>query len=160
VILWLDGADLAQLGPSDLPANARILASGTLLGEAPPSLAPRIEDRLLVVWPFALPPPGEPRFDRVRQWVAARGIGEGHRRAQSNTYLAGAIAGDAITHLANNYSQEYLIERIEHGANRSLATGAFPVVELGPGQRFASKGAYLSRLRGGALVPVGEWTVP
>lgn len=160
VILWLEGADLAQLGNDDLSADALLLASGTLLGEAPPALAPRIEDRLLVVWPFALPAAGEPRLDRVRQWITARGIGEGSRRAQANTYFAATMAGDAITHLANNYSQEYLIERIEHGANRSLATGAFPLAELGPGQRFASKGAYLGRLRGGALTQAGPWTVP
>ncbi|MBI4995952.1 MAG: hypothetical protein HZA64_09470 [Rhodocyclales bacterium] len=160
VILWLEGADLAQLGANDLPANALLLASGTLLGEAPPALAPRMEDRLLVVWPFALPTVGEPPLDRVRQWITARGIGEGNQRAQANTYFAASMAGDAITQLANNYSQEYLIERIEHGANRSLATGAFPLAELGPGQRFASKGAYLGRLRGGALTQAGPWTVP
>lgn len=161
VILWLDGSTLARFPAGILPANVPVLSSGTLLGEPLPGIAPGLDERLLVVWPFALPPqPGEKRFDRARQWIAARGIQAGDRRAQLNTYFAAMMAGDAITHLANNYSQEYLIERIEHGANRSLATGAFPLVELGPGQRFASKGAYLARLRGPSLVPVGDWSVP
>jgi len=154
VILWLDGADLGQLAPGDLPSGVPMVVSGTLMGEIVPVVAAGLEETLLVVWPFVLPSADPARFDRVQQWIEARGIPEGNRRAQANTYFAGAMAGDSITHLANNYSQEYLIERIEHGANRSLATGAFPQVELGPGQRFASKGAYLGRLRGGALTQV------
>jgi cytochrome c553 len=162
VILWLDGAELAQFAAENLPPGVPLLSSGTLLGEPlPGGLAPGLDERLMVVWPFALPPaPGERRFDRAQQWLAARGIPAGDRRTQLNTYFAAMMAGDAITHLANNYSQDYLIERVEHGANRSLATGAFPLVELGPGQRYASKGAYLARLRGPSLVPVGDWTVP
>lgn len=160
VILWLDGDDLGQLAPGDLPTGVPMLVSGTLMGEIMPAIATGLEERLLVVWPFALPATDPTRFDRVQQWIEARGIPEGSRRAQANTYFAGTMAGDAITHLANNYSQEYLIERIEHGANRSLATGAFPAVELGPGQRFASKGAYLGRLRGGALIQASPWGVP
>lgn len=160
VILWLDDTDLGQLVPDDLPGGVPIIASGTLMGEIVPTIAAGIEERLLVVWPFALPSADPADFDRVQRWIEARGIPEGNRRVQANTYFAGAMAGDAITHLANNYSQEYLIERIEHGANRSLATGAFPQVELGPGQRFASKGAYLGRLRGGALTQASPWGVP
>ncbi|MBI4998625.1 MAG: hypothetical protein HZC22_17355 [Rhodocyclales bacterium] len=160
VILWLDGADFGKLVPGDLPAGVPLLASGTLMGEAVPAVASGLAESLLLAWPFALPTADPTGFDRVQQWVSARGIPEGNRRAQANAYFAGAMAGEAITHLANNYSQEYLIERIEHAANRSLATGAFPQVELGPGQRYASKGAYLVRPRSGSLVPASAWIVP
>ncbi|MEY4729060.1 MAG: hypothetical protein RL020_218, partial [Pseudomonadota bacterium] len=39
----------------------------------------------------------------------------------------------------------------------------FPRLTLGPGQRFASKGAYVMRLNGPTsqdLVPTSEWLVP
>lgn len=161
IVLWLDGQTIAQIDARQMRGNAPMFASGTLLGETLPGVAPPLAERLVVVWPFALPPqPGERRFDRARQWLTMRGIEDGDRRTLINTYFAASMTGDAITHLANNYSREYLIERIEHGANRSLATGVFPPVELGPGQRFASKGAYLVRLRDQALIPVSSWIVP
>lgn len=130
------------------------------MGNVAPKLDQAFAQRLVVIWPFALPVSGEKRFDRVRQWAAARGIPSGDERSQANTYLAAIMAGDAIAHMANNYSREYFIERVEHYADKSLATGAFPRIGLGPGQRFASKGAYVTRLIDTSLVAIGEWTVP
>jgi hypothetical protein len=161
VVLWLDGQTIAHIDARRMPVNAPVLASGTLLGEPLPTIPSSLAERLLVTWPFELPPQaGERRFDRARQWLTMRGIEDGDRRTLINTYFAASMTGDAITHLANNYSREYLIERIEHGANRSLATGVFPLVELGPGQRFASKGAYLVHLRDQAPIPASPWIVP
>lgn len=160
VIAWFEAVDLEQLAQLDLPGDVPFLSSGTLLGDSTPKLAHGLAERLAVIWPFALPASGEQRFDRARQWIAARGIPFSDKRAQANTYLAATMAGDAISMMANNYSREYFIERVEHYADKSLATGAFPQIGLGPGQRFASKGAYVTRLAGPSLVPVGEWTVP
>ena len=159
-VLWLDAADLEQLARLGLPGGAPILSSGTLMGDPVPGLAHQLAERLLVIWPFAVPGSRDQRFDRVREWVAARGLASSDPRPQANTYLAATMAGDAIAHMGNNYSREYFIERIEHYADKSLATGAFPQIGLGPGQRFASKGAYVARLAGPSLIPVGEWTVP
>lgn len=158
VLLWLDWADLARLGPAALPADGPVFASGTLLGEDLPALPPALAERLRIVWPFALP--GGQGHDRAQQWLAARGVAPAHRRTQANTYLAASLASEAIFHLADNWSREYFIERIEHSADRSLTSGAFPRIGLGPGQRYASNGAYLARLAGGTLAAVGDWIVP
>ena len=163
LVLWLEAGDLEQAVRTGLPAEMPVLASGTLLGDVPGVQAQPITEQLLIAWPFAIQRPEGQRFDRVREWLGTRGIASGTAgewRVQSNTYFAFTMASDAVAHLGNNYSRDYLIERIEHNADKSLARGAFPHLGLGPGQRFASKGAYLARLSGGALSPQGGWIVP
>ena len=160
LVLWLEGQDLVQVARFDVPAEIPTLASGTLLGDAWALGPPEMADRLLIAWPFALPPPEGQRFDRVRDWLVTRGIKSGDRRAQSNTYFVATMASDSIAHLGNNYSRDYLIERIEHGVDKSLASGTFPRLELGPRQRFASKGSYLARRQGLTLAPQTGWVVP
>lgn len=161
VILWLEGDDLAGLSALIESRTGPVMASGTLLGEALTKRA--YAQRLLIAWPYALPGAVTPQADRVRNWLRSRGIPYGDPRSQANAYLTTTLVGDAVMHLGNNYSREYLIERIEHGADKSLASGAFPRVELGPGQRYASKGAYLVRPGDAPERPpvvVADWLVP
>ncbi len=160
VVLWLEGKDLEQQVPFGLTADSPLLASGTLLGDAWPKLAAPIAQQLLIAWPFTLPAPEGRRFDPVQSWLVTRGITSGDHRTQANTYFAVRIVSDTVAHLGNNYSRDYLIERLEHSADKALTTGAFPQLGLGPGQRFASKGAYLVQVQGQALTPQSGWIVP
>ncbi len=163
LVFWLDAGDLEQAGRTGLPADIPALASGTLLGDTPGLKAQPIARQLLIAWPFAIQRPDSEPFDRAREWLATRGISagtSGERRIHANTYFAFTMASDAVAHLGNNYSRDYLIERIEHNADKSLMSGAFPQLGLGPGQRFASKGAYLARLEGSTLRAQGGWIVP
>jgi len=72
------------------------------------------------------------------------------------------VVGDSISHLLDEYSRDYFIERLEHMVARSLVTSVYPRMSLGPGQRFASKGAYLVKypLQKGLVEPVSDWIVP
>lgn len=58
-----------------------------------------------------------------------------------NTYLALDAVRHALLHAVDRYSREYLIESIEHEIENQLNPGTFPRLSLGPGQRFAAKGA-------------------
>ncbi len=159
-ILWLDRADLARLDKLTAVGDGPLLASGTLIGEPHPLESPAVDPRLSIIWPFALPAADGRRVDRVQHWMKSRGMAAGDWRTQVNTYFASTIVNETVIHMANNYSREYLIERIEHGADRSLATGAYPRIGLGPGQRFASKGAYVARFVGAGLRAQTDWIVP
>jgi hypothetical protein len=50
-------------------------------------------------------------------------------------------ASNVYAGLDDRYSREYLIETIEHEIENQLNPGTFPRLSLGPGQRFAAKGA-------------------
>jgi len=65
--------------------------------------------------------------------------------------------------MLDQFYRDYFIERVEHMVARSLVTSVYPRLSLGPGQRFASKGAYLvkySKQPGITVEPVSDWIVP
>jgi hypothetical protein len=58
---------------------------------------------------------------------------------------------------------DYLIERAEVQLSHRIINGYFPRLGLAPGQRFASKGAYLVRFpqpQGKQVVADSDWIVP
>ena len=65
--------------------------------------------------------------------------------------------------MADTFTPDYLVERLDDMIERRIITGYYPRLTLGPGQRFASKGGYIvrfaepERMR---LAADGEWTVP
>jgi hypothetical protein len=68
-----------------------------------------------------------------------------------------------LEHIIDNFSRDYLLEYIEHEAENALNPGTFPRLSLGPGQRFASRGAYIITLDMASkhkIAPVSDWIVP
>jgi hypothetical protein len=73
------------------------------------------------------------------------------------------MTGMVIRRMLDNYSRNYLIEKMEHMVENAQATGAFPRLSLGPGQRFASKGVYIGRFSSEAedkIIPASKWITP
>jgi hypothetical protein len=60
-----------------------------------------------------------------------------------------AIADDDF--YAVYFSRDYFVERVEHTVMTTIAPTVFPHVNLGPGKRFASKGAYIVRPQASGL---------
>jgi hypothetical protein len=64
------------------------------------------------------------------------------------------------------FVRDYLIVRIEHLVDRASYTSfLYPRINLAPGQRVASRAAYITRFPAGAagkedLLPVTDWAVP
>ena len=68
-----------------------------------------------------------------------------------------------LEHIVDHFSRDYLFEYIEHEAENALNPGTFPRLSLGPGQRYASKGAFIVRLdpdQPRKIQPVSRWIVP
>ena len=65
--------------------------------------------------------------------------------------------------MLDNFVPDHLVERVEVELSHRLINGYYPRLGLAPGQRFASKGAYLVRFAdrdGERLVVDGDWIVP
>ena len=68
-----------------------------------------------------------------------------------------------LMHAITDFYRDYVMEIVEHLAESELNTGTHPELALGPGQRIASKGAFIAELapdtRPGYRV-VSDWIVP
>ena len=165
LVVW-DAPETLVLGEKGEPPPARldaIYVSASLGGSAAPALPERWQGKLRVVSPFVLPGDRDQHLARLRAWLAARSMPLAVERAQANAFFAVSVAGDALAHIGENITRDYFIERIEQMAGTPLFPSMYPHLSLGPGQRFASRGAYILGLPQGPegpWVPVRNWTVP
>jgi hypothetical protein len=84
-------------------------------------------------------------------------------RVQTDTYVACGILAETLNEMLDSFVRDYLVERVEVMLGHRMVNGYYPRLSLAPGQRFASKGAYLVRFAdqaGTTLVADGDWTVP
>jgi hypothetical protein len=165
LVLWLDGAELAALGVDRAPAGARgIYLSASLLGGRPPALPPSWRERTYLTWRQALPGRLQPQAFRTRAWLRSRGVEEtGHEDVQLDTYFVFSLADYALMHLVESFSRDRLVEIVEREAERAANPGVYPRLQLGPGQRVASKGCYIVKLAAaapGGVEPASGWIVP
>jgi hypothetical protein len=163
VVLWLPAADVAEAGAlveEGSPVRAVYLSSTLLAGDAS-GLAAGAGGRVRLVHPLDLPGSRGARLLRVKRWLHEKGIALTDEKVQMNAYFAVAVTADAVAHLADLFSREYLVERIEHLVGNTVTPSVYPRVSLGPGQRFASKGSFIVELRAGEeLAPVSSWITP
>lgn len=121
--------------------------------------------KLQFTYPNEKPEGYHPRQYRVRAWMHSRGLEVSHPRIQLQTYYALTQMQYGISHLISDFNRDYLIEFIEKEAEAELNPGTHPKLALGPGQRFASKGAYIMALETDSdgetgYKAVSNWIVP
>lgn len=80
---------------------------------------------------------------RMKNWQLSRGIAPGNERIQLNTQFTLALLEDSLRRMAGHYLRDYLIETIERETETARNPGVYPRLSLGPGQRFAFKGAWI-----------------
>lgn len=172
LVVWLNGDDLRKFSeqlvagytPQNIVLSANMLGNESVVNplKLDKSLV-NVLDRVRLVYPYELPRKSVKLLQRTKLWLHAKHIELNDEKIQANTYLTALITGDAITHMLDQFYRDYFIERVEHMVARSLVTSVYPRLSLGPGQRFASKGAYLvkfSQQAGMSVEAVTEWIVP
>jgi len=162
LVLWLPPADLAALQALP-PESTSIYVSGLLGGleRAPVSAAWR--SRVRLTYPVDLPERRQVRVDFALGWFRAERIELVAPQIQVDTYLACSLLSETLNHMSDAMVRDYLMERLEDTIEHRIMTGYYPRLALGPGQRYASKGGYMVRLReapGAGVVAEGEWMVP
>lgn len=165
LVLWLDAADVQQLGLAGAPPPRLqdIYLSANLSELRRPDLPDTWLDRVRMVYPFDLPQRRERRLERMKVWLRAKKMALTHERTQANAFFTVTVAGDAVAQLGENFSRDYFLERIEQMTETSLSPSIYPHLSLGPGQRFASRGGYVVSFPAAAErvpVPLSPWLVP
>lgn len=162
VVLWLRPADLAALGTAPV-APKIVFMSGLMGGLEHSPLPPSWRDRTRLAYPVDLPERRRVRVDFARGWFAIRHIPVVAEQVQADTYLACGLLAETLSHMVDTFVRDYLVERIEDTLEHRIMTGYYPRLGLAPGQRFASKGAYMVRFEdstGTRLAISTDWSVP
>lgn len=159
LVIWLDRLDMGQLLPWAGKLE-RVMVSSNLMDGLPPVPA-GLDGKVTAVHPFVLPEHQEPRLLRLRSWLAGKGIPLDEERVRSDAYFVAAVATTALMGVGEYFSRDHFLERIEDLPEDATPPSLHPRVSLGPGQRFAAKGAYVLTLpAGGGMPAVNGWFVP
>jgi hypothetical protein len=163
LVLWLRPEDLKSLPASGkLPERAFI--SGLMGGLENAPLPEAWRDLTLMSYPFDLPSQRAIRMNYPLGWFRIQHVPVVDERVQTDTYLACSVLAEAASTMLDNFVPDYLMERMEVELSHRLINGYYPRLGLAPGQRFASKGAYLVRFSEKAgkriVVTDGDWVVP
>lgn len=161
LVLWLRPADLAALGKT-VPTQT-VFMSGLMGGLERAPLPAAWRDVTRIAYPFDLPEHRRVRVDYALGWFAIRHIPVVDEQVQADTFLACGLLAETLSHMADTFVRDYLVEIIEDMLERRVITGYYPRLTLAPGQRFASKGGYLVHFAdasGIRIVADGDWIVP
>lgn len=118
-------------------------ALGVWTNGAEAAAAATKRDAVVFAYPYELPTVDHPRTYLVHAWMRTYGIALTYPRLQLQTYYAMTLAEAGIGHLVGDYFRDYFAEFVEAEAESHLNPGTHPALALGPGQRFASKGAFV-----------------
>lgn len=162
LMLWLRPGDVAALGGVP-PPRADVFMSGLMGGLDGTPLPAGWRGVTRLAYPVDLPERRRVRVDYALGWFSIRHIPVVAEQTQADTFLACGLLAETLSHMADTFARDYLVERIDDMIERRIITGYYPRLTLGPGQRFASKGGYIVRFaepERTRLAADGEWTVP
>ena len=162
LVLWLRPEDLKAL-PAGVAVPKQVFVSGLMGGLENAPLPPSWRGAARMTYPFDLPAQRVIRMNYPLGWFRIQHIAVVDERTQTDTYLACSIVAEAAGTMLDNFVPDYLLERVEVELSHRIINGYYPRLGLAPGQRFASKGAYIVRFQdpvGTRVVTEGDWIVP
>jgi len=162
LVLWLRPTDIAALG-NPPAASTTVFMSGLMGGLEQAPLPESWRERTRLAYPFELPEQRRVNVDFAFGWFAIHHIPVVSEQVQADTYLACGLLAETLSHMADTFNPDYLVERIEDSIDHRIITGYYPHLTLGTGQRFASKGGYLVHFSGSQdarLLAEDKWLVP
>lgn len=167
LILWPGQASqkaVETLNRLDIGETVIYLPSNSLK-EIKATLSPDKRDAIRVTYPYDDPKNYHPESFRIRAWIGSRKLAVPDWTVILQTFYALKISEFALSHLWTDYYGAYMIELTEHDLGVGFDPGPYPRLQLGPGQRFGSKGALIARLDDDPTNPSGvesisRWIIP
>jgi hypothetical protein len=161
VILWLRPADLAALdriAPPQAPAFAYF--SGSLLVDELARFPQNWKPRTRLVYPYELGDKRKRNVASLHGWLKTWRLPLVDELFQLEVFFNTLLLTDLSSQMLDNFYRDYLVERAEDMLSWGTNITAYPRLSLAPGQRFASKGAYIARIEGENLKAESDWIVP
>lgn len=162
VVLWLRSRELAALSELSPPPVPAYFSTTLTSGENAP-FPGQWKRGARLVYPFELPDKRRANLARFHAWLQTRNLPLVDERTQADAYLASMLLSQKLDEMLESLYRDYLVERAEAFLGERVTTGTYHSLGLGPGQRFASKGAFIARFaspEGRTLVAESNWIVP
>jgi len=163
LLVWDDdkalGALAGLVGLSGSPGF--VIASGTWMKNGLKSIPEDMRSTLYFTWPYRMPQ------DELRFEASTRKVMAGKRYEDFNTviirqsYMTQEILGKALMEMRSEYYRDFLLDTIGMMDDQYLPL--YERVSFGPGQRYASKGCYITQVGKGKdaqLERRSEWDIP
>jgi cytochrome c553 len=165
VALWpgahSDAAVKLVRGLGDGPVIIALPSAALPLWRGGGATAVAARSNVVFAYPYELPSVNYPRAFVIRSWMRSYGITLTHPRLQLQTYYTMTLADVAFRALVGDYYRDYFAEFIESEAESNLNPGTHRALALGPGQRYASKGAFVVAPEGAdGIRALSEWIIP
>ena len=163
VVLWLGTLDLNGANALVRAGAPPVYLSSSLLEGHRLAAAFVAGGNVRLIYPSDLSPRHETRLLRNKLWLHNKGIPVGDEAVQDNAQFAMTVVSDVIGHMADSFSRDFFVERIEHVVAQTPTPSLYPQVSLGPGQRFAAKGSTIVQWPGVDKQPLkalSGWIVP
>jgi hypothetical protein len=163
LVIWDDGESLAALSTVTKLRQrpGLVVASGTYMGKALWTVPESLRNLVYFTYPYRLPQE-DVRFDQnVKRILPGKSLGLYDQQVVRQSYLTGEVLGKALMMMRGEYYRDYLYDVI--GMMSDMYYPLYERVSFGPGQRYASKGAYIVQLGKGAnpqLERRSEWVIP
>ena len=142
-----DGDDVATVFWMN---RAALVASACQPGRHPYLAGALLVEALPAGWEAAIRvlrwdsgPAHERRLRRARDWLSARAIRIDDEELQVNALFALSMIGEAMMHMLDSFSREYLVELIEHDVNVTVLPSMYPHLSLGRDLRVAAHEVYV-----------------
>ncbi len=165
VLLWLAGEDVAEILHSEpFQANSidMLFASSSLLDGDLAIVPHSMRRNFYLSHPVSLPDENKYRLMALKHWLKLRGIPPGNLAIQSRMFLLGSMLPAAIAHMRGEFHRNYFLEGFDMMSDQDTAIAVYPRLSFGPGQRYASKGCYITQLSDSEisqLSRVSDWIV-
>ncbi len=147
VVVWADNDDVRNL---HCAGGAALYLSATL------TTAPVPCTKAYLVSSVGLGDNPSREREHMRSWRLSRAIPAGNERIQADAQFLFSLLDDALRRMSGRFSRDFLVETIEREIESARNPGVYPRLSLAPGQRFASKGAWILAPEGGSP----RWIIP
>ena len=162
-VLWLNAQGARNALSGVAAPSVPVYLSQASLGEPLPADARTWAPDVRLVFSSDLAPRHASRLLRTKIWLHSKNIPLTDESIQINTLFAMTMLSDAVGHIMDSFSRDYLVELIEHIVPLTPSPSMYPIVSLAPGQRFAAKGRSIVQLVDDPKAPMKDlsgWIVP
>ena len=165
LVVW-PGSDVKMVLDALVAANpraAQIILPSRAISAAKAMKLDELAAQLRFADPYELQPSKHYKIFETRAWLRTRGLGTDYPNVRLKAFYAMSLLNAALTENRDDYYRDYLLERVEAVSQDDKNPGMYPELALGPGDRYAAKGAKIVRFdpeKPDSLVPVSKWIAP